>query len=70
MQTVMKAGLGVIQLISCSTQLGMNVIMHMNVKMTAIVDILTIISVINTTSDSLKIFTILAFVSIWNCVLS
>ena len=47
---------------SCSTQLGMKFIMLMNVKMpTTTVGILTFISMINTTSESLKarkVFTI------------
>ena len=40
-------------LFSCPTQLGMKLIMLMNVKMSTIVDILTFISMINTT-ESLK----------------
>ena len=39
---------------SCSTHLSMPFIRLINVKMSTIVDILTIISMINTTSDSFK----------------
>ena len=42
------------QLFSCSTQLNMNFIMLINVKMPTIVGILTIISMINTASESSK----------------
>ena len=45
-----SAGREVIKLYSCSTQL----IMLINVKMPTIVGILTLISMINTTSESLK----------------
>ena len=44
----------VIKLFSCSTQLSMKFIMLINVKMPTIVGILTFISIINTTSESLK----------------
>ena len=44
----------VIKLFSCSTQLSMKFIMLINVKMPTIVGILTFISRINTTSESLK----------------
>ena len=66
-----QAGLGfpgseVIKCCSCSTQVSMKFIMLMNVKMPTIVGILTFISMINTTSESLKarkvfIFSILTF---------
>ena len=39
---------------SCSTQLNMKFIMHINVKMSTIVAILTFISMINTTLETLK----------------
>ena len=44
----------VIKLVSCSTQLSMKSIMLINVKMPEIVGILTFISMIHTTSESLK----------------
>ena len=44
----------VIILFSCSTQLSMKFIMLINVKIPTIVGILTFISMINTTFDSLK----------------
>ena len=47
-------GLEVINLLSCSTQLSMNFILPINVKIPAIVGILTFISMINTTSERLK----------------
>ena len=47
------SGLEVIKLFSCSSQLSM-FIMLINVKMPTNVDILTFISMINTTSKSLK----------------
>ena len=51
----------VIKLFSCSSQLRMKFIMLINVKMPTIVDILTSISMINTTSESLKARKILFF---------
>ena len=39
---------------ACSTQLSMKFILHINVKMSTIVGILTFISIINTTSEKLK----------------
>ena len=47
-------GLEVIKYFSCSTQLSMKFIMLIIVKMPTIVGILTLISMINTTSESLK----------------
>ena len=44
-----------------STQLSMEFIMLINVKMPAIVGILTLISMINTTSESLKVRKIYIF---------
>ena len=44
----------VIKLCLCSTQLSMKFIMPINVKMPTIVGILTFISMINATSESLK----------------
>ena len=44
----------VIKLLSCSIQLSMKVIMLINVKMPTIVGILTVIIMINTTSERLK----------------
>ena len=49
-----ESGPEVIQLFTCSTQLSMKIILLINVKMPTIVDILTFISVINTTSERLK----------------
>ena len=48
------AGLEIIKLFSNSTRLNMKFIMLINVKMTTIVDILTIISMINTALRELK----------------
>ena len=42
------------KLFSCSTQLSMKLFLLINVKMPTIVDILTFISMINTTSERLK----------------
>ena len=39
---------------SCSTQLSITIIMHINVKMQSTFGILTFISMINTTSESFK----------------
>ena len=44
----------VIKLFPCSTQLGTKFILLVNVKMSTVVDILTFISMINTTSERLK----------------
>ena len=49
-----KQSLEVIKLNSCSTQLSRKLILLINVKMPTIVGILTIISMINTTSERLK----------------
>ena len=56
------------KLFPCSTQLSMKFILLINVKMPTIVDILTFISMINTTSERLKarnffMFGILVFMS-------
>ena len=53
-QTFSWAGLEVIKLSSISTQLSMKFIMLINVKIPTIVGILTFISMMNTTSGSLK----------------
>ena len=50
----LQLGLEVIKLFSCSTQLSTKFILLINVKMPTIVGILTFISRINTTSESLK----------------
>ena len=55
------SGLKVIKLVSCSTQLSMKCIMLINVKMPTIVGILTFISMINTTFESLKARIVLIF---------
>ena len=62
-----RPGPEVIKLFSCSTQLSITFIEIINVKMPTMVGILTIISMINTTSESLKarkvcIFSILDFI--------
>ena len=44
----------VLKLFPCSTQLSTKFILLINVKMPTIVDILTLISMINTTSERLK----------------
>ena len=49
-----KPGLEVIKLFLCSTQLSMKFIILINVKMPTHVGILTFVSMINTTSASLK----------------
>ena len=49
-----KIGPEVIKLFSCSTQLSMKFIMLINVKIQTIFEILTFMSMINTTSKSLK----------------
>ena len=51
---VLKPGQKVIKLFSCSTQISMKLIVSINVKMPTFVDILTFMSMINTTSESLK----------------
>ena len=48
------AGLEVIKLFSCSTQLSAKFIVLINVKMPTVVGILTFISIINTASERLK----------------
>ena len=53
---IVKSGPEVIKLFSCSTQLSMKFIMFINVKMPTIVGILTLMSMINTTSESLNAF--------------
>ena len=55
------SGLEVIKLFSCSTQLSMKFIMLINVKMPTFVGILTFISIINTTSKTLKAITAFNF---------
>ena len=49
-----RASPEVIKLFQCSTQLSMKFILLINVKMPTIVGILTLISMINTTSEGLK----------------
>ena len=49
-----RSGPEVIKLFSCSTQLNMLIILLINVKMPTIVGILSLISMINTTSERLK----------------
>ena len=51
---MLETGSKVIRLFSCSTQQGIKFIMLINVKMPTIVGILTCISMINKTSESLK----------------
>ena len=63
-----------IKLFSCSTQLSMKFIMLINVKMPTIVGILTFISMLNETSESLKarkvgLFQQFSFISNWNFML-
>ena len=53
-QFTARAGLKVIKLFPCSTQLSTKFIQLINVKMPTIVGILTFISRINTTSESSK----------------
>ena len=70
-----RSGLKVPLHFSCPIQLGMKFILLINVNMPTIVGILTFISGINTTSESLKakkslLFTILPFMSNWNFMLS
>ena len=52
---------GVIKLFSCSTQLSMKFTMLINVKMPTIVGILTFVSMINATYESLKARKVLIF---------
>ena len=54
----------VIKLFSCSTQLSMIFVLLMNVKMPAIIGILTFMSMINTTSGSFKARKLYIFFSI------
>ena len=54
MRTEQSEGPEVIQLFSCSTQLSIEFIKLINVKMPTIVGILTFVSMINETSESLK----------------
>ena len=49
-----RPGPKVMKLFSCSTQLSIKFIMPINDKMPTIFDILTFISIINTTPESLK----------------
>ena len=51
---VLKPSPEVIKHFSCSTQIRMKFIMLINVKMPTMVGILTFMSMINTTSESLK----------------
>ena len=65
----------VIKLFSCSTQLSKKLVLLINVKMQAIVGIITFISMINTSSERLKarnslLVGILVFMSSGNFVLS
>ena len=53
-----RAGPEVIQLVLCSTQLSTNFIMLINIKMPTNVGILTFISMLNATSESLKVRTV------------
>ena len=53
-QWISRPGPEVIKLFPCSTQLSTKFILLINVKMPTIVGILTLISMINTTSDGLK----------------
>ena len=52
---IFRPGLKVIKLFPCLTQLSMKFIMLINVKMPTIVGILIFISVINATSERLKV---------------
>ena len=49
-----RAGLEIIKLFSCSTQLNMKLILVINVKIPTIDGIVTFIGRINTTSDSFE----------------
>ena len=53
-RSIFTNGPAIIKLFSCSTQPSLNFILLINVKMPTIVGILTLISMINTTSESLK----------------
>ena len=72
---VLSPGPEVIKLFPCSTQLSMNFILLIDIKMPTIVGILTFISRINTVSESFKgrtifFFLILPFMSNLNFMLS
>ena len=54
LSVLLCTGLEVIKLFPCSTQMSIKFIMLINVKMPTFVGILTYISLINTTSESLK----------------
>ena len=54
----------VIQFFTCSTQMSMKFFLLINIKMPTIVGILTFISMINTSSESLKAKKIFCFFSI------
>ena len=56
-----KSSPGVIKLFSCPTQLSMKFIMLINVKMPTNVGILTFISIVNKTSESLKTRKVIIF---------
>ena len=58
---ILRPGSEVIKVFSCSTQLSMKFILLINVKIQTIVSILTFISRINTTYNSLKARTIFIF---------
>ena len=53
-RATVKPGPEVIKLFSCSTQLSKKFIMLINVKISTIVGILTFISMLNASSESLK----------------
>ena len=57
----MSSGSEVINSFSCSIQLSTEVFLLINVKMPTIVDILTFISMLNTTSERLKARNFLVF---------
>ena len=59
--TAFKTGPEVIKLFSCSTQLSKKLILLINVKMPTIVGILTVISRINTASESIRVRKICIF---------
>ena len=57
----------IIKLFSCSTLKGMKIILLINVKMPTIVGILTFISMINTTSESLEVIKLFIFQDFSSC---
>ena len=56
-----KSGPKVIKLFSFSTQLSKIIILHIHVKMPTIVGVLTFISMIKTTSESLRVIEVFIF---------